>query len=47
LGDNTGTIEKNTETLTDASQEVGAEVNAEKTMYMLLSHHQNVGKIIT
>jgi hypothetical protein len=31
LGDNTDTIKKNTETLTDASKEVGLEVNAEKT----------------
>jgi hypothetical protein len=33
---------KITETLIDASKEVGLEVNAEKTKYMLLSHHQNV-----
>jgi hypothetical protein len=31
LGDNIGIIKKNTETLTDASKEVGLEVNAEKT----------------
>jgi hypothetical protein len=30
-------INKNTETLTDASNEVGLEINAEKTKYMLLS----------
>jgi predicted GTPase len=41
LGDNTDTIEKNTETLLDASKEVGLEINVEKTKYMLLSHHQN------
>jgi ribosomal protein S2 len=28
-------------TLIDASKEVGLEVNAEKTKYMLLSRHQN------
>jgi hypothetical protein len=36
LGDNTDTIKKNTETLIDASKEVGLEVNTEKTKYMLL-----------
>jgi hypothetical protein len=34
-------IKKNTETLIDAGKEVGLEINVEKTMYMLLSHHQN------
>jgi hypothetical protein len=32
------------ETLIDASKEVGLEINAEKTKYMLLSRHQNVGQ---
>jgi hypothetical protein len=36
--------EENTETLTDANKEVGLEINAEKTKYMLLSRHQNSGK---
>jgi hypothetical protein len=47
LGDNIGTIgtmKKNTKTLIDASKEVGLEINVEKTKYMLLSHHQNVGQ---
>jgi hypothetical protein len=35
---------KNTKTLIDASKEVGLEVNAEKTKYMLLSHHQTAGQ---
>jgi hypothetical protein len=34
LGDNIDTIKKNTQTLTDASKEVGLEVNTEKTKYM-------------
>jgi hypothetical protein len=44
LGDNIDTIKKNTETLIDASMQVGLEINVEKTKYMLLSHHQNAGQ---
>jgi hypothetical protein len=44
LGDNRDTIKKNTETLIDASKEVGLEINVEKTKYMLLSRQQNVGQ---
>jgi hypothetical protein len=46
LGDNVDTIKKNTETLIDASEEVGLEINVEKTKYMFLSRHQNVGQNI-
>jgi hypothetical protein len=42
--DNIDTIEKTTETLIDASKEVCLEINVEKTKYMLLSRHQNVGQ---
>jgi hypothetical protein len=35
---------KNTETLINASKEVGKEANTEKTKYMLVSHHQNAGQ---
>jgi hypothetical protein len=38
------TIKKNTETLIDASKEVGLEVNARKTKYMLLCYLQNAGQ---
>jgi hypothetical protein len=41
---NTDTVKKNTETLIDASKEVGLEINVEETKYMLLSRHQNVGQ---
>jgi sorting nexin-29 len=44
LGDNIDTVKKNTETLIDASKEVGLGINIEKTKYMLLSRHQNVGQ---
>jgi hypothetical protein len=43
-GDNIVMIKENTETLIDASKEVGLETNAEKTKYMLLSYHQNTRK---
>jgi hypothetical protein len=35
---------RKTETLINAIKEVGLEVNAEKTKYMLLYHHQNAGQ---
>jgi hypothetical protein len=44
LGDNIDTTNKNTQTLTDASKEVGLEVNVEKTEYMLVSRDQNAGQ---
>jgi hypothetical protein len=44
LRDNIDTIKKNTETLIDATKEVGLEVNAEKTKHMLMARHQNAGQ---
>jgi hypothetical protein len=44
LGGNIRTIKKNTETLIDASKEVDLEINVEKTKYMLLCSHQNIGQ---
>jgi hypothetical protein len=44
LGGNIGTIKNYIETLTDASKEVGLEINVEKTKYMLLPRYQNVGQ---
>jgi hypothetical protein len=46
LGNNKYTIKKTTETSIDASTEFGLEVNTEKTEYILLSRHQNAGKIL-
>jgi hypothetical protein len=43
LGNNIDIIMKNTETLIDASSEVGLEINVEKTKYMLMVH-QNAGQ---
>jgi hypothetical protein len=47
LGDNIDIIKKNTETLTDDSNETGLEINVQKTKQMLLSHYQNAGQNIT
>jgi ribosomal protein S2 len=44
LGDSVDTIQKNTQTLIDPINEVGIEVNAEKTKNSLLSHHRNAGQ---
>jgi hypothetical protein len=41
---NIDAIKKNTGTLTDVSKEVSLETNVEKTKYMLLPRHQNVGQ---
>jgi hypothetical protein len=43
-GDNIDTIGKNTESFIYAGKEVGLEIHIEKTKYMLLSRHQNVGQ---
>jgi len=37
-------IKKNTEALVVASKEIGLEVNADKTKYMVMSRDQNVGR---
>jgi hypothetical protein len=44
LANNVDIIKKSSETLIDASKEVGLEVNTEKTKYILLSRHQNAGQ---
>jgi hypothetical protein len=39
LGENIDVIKKSTQTLIDASNKVGLEVNTEKSTYMFLSRH--------
>jgi hypothetical protein len=43
LGGSTYVIKKNAGTLVVASKEIGLEVNADKTKYLVMSRDQNVG----
>jgi hypothetical protein len=38
LGDSVNTIKENSQTLLEASRDIGLEINAEKTKYMIMSH---------
>jgi hypothetical protein len=38
LGNSVNTIKENSETLSEASRDIGLEINAEKTKYMIMSH---------
>jgi hypothetical protein len=44
VGENIDTTNKNTESLLDASKEVGLQVNPERTKYMLTSRSQKAGQ---
>jgi len=41
LGDSIRTIKENTESPLEASRDIGLEINAEKTKYMIMSRHPN------
>jgi hypothetical protein len=44
LGDSVNTIKENSETFLEVSRDIGLEINAEKTKYMIMSHHPNSGQ---
>jgi hypothetical protein len=44
LSDSINTIKEKTETLSEASRDIGLEINAEKTKYMIMSRHPSSGQ---
>jgi len=44
MGRSIHTVEKNTEALAVTSKEIGLELNADKTKYMVMSRDQNAGQ---
>ena len=44
LGGSVRTVKENAETLVVATKEIGLEVNADKTKYMIMSRDQNAGR---
>jgi hypothetical protein len=44
LGDSVNTIKENSETLLEASWDIGLEINAEKAKYMIMSRYPNSGQ---
>jgi hypothetical protein len=44
LSDSINTKKENKETLLEASKDIGLEINAEKTEYMIMSCHPNLGQ---
>jgi hypothetical protein len=44
LDNSVNTIKENSETLSEASRDIGLEINAEKTKYMIMSRYANSGQ---
>jgi hypothetical protein len=44
LGDSVNAIKENSEILSEASRDIGLEINAEETKYMIMSRHPNSGQ---
>jgi hypothetical protein len=44
LDDSVNTIKENSETLLQASRDIGLEINAQKTKYMIMSRYPNLGQ---
>jgi hypothetical protein len=44
LGDSINVIKENSESFWEANRDVGLEINAEKTKYMIMSRHPNSGQ---
>jgi hypothetical protein len=44
LGSSINIIKEKTETLLEASRDIGIEINAEKTKYMIMSRYPNSGQ---
>jgi hypothetical protein len=44
LGGSINSIKENTETFLEVNGDIGLEINAKKTKYMIVSHHMNSGQ---
>jgi hypothetical protein len=44
LGDSINTIKENSKSFLETSRDIGLEINAEKTKYMIMSRHSNSGQ---
>jgi hypothetical protein len=44
LGDSVSAIQEKLETILQANRVIGLEINAEKTKYIIIPHHSNLGQ---